>query len=326
MGATRGTRGSKGEQPESEESALPEPAGTQFSGRYTFSRLFSKEDDQFHQYDSCQVSKRPRTDAAGNITLPLDELPEDFDNSRLSSTSAATDALLRSPAAKKSRIGTEDPIEQHLGRPRTEEKPKVLRRIPEGDFESVTLSDGQRFYIRKTEDGEEKTTAVGNAIIRPTKGLLSIPYSALLTSALAEQDRMESQTASESQTPMELEEASSLPSAPSAAMLWVEKFRPRAYMDLLSDDGTNRVLLQWLKLWDKVVFGREPSMQRQAKKAQQQQQQDEAAGQKQVKGSSFKKDGGTDGGNRKPKRFQKPTGPAVEVISDERPNLKVHFN
>ena len=35
--------------------------------------------------------------------------------------------------------------------------------------------------------------------------------------------------------------------------LWVEKFRPRGYTQLLSDDGTNRILLSWLKLWDKVM-------------------------------------------------------------------------
>ena len=28
-------------------------------------------------------------------------------------------------------------------------------------------------------------------------------------------------------------------------------------MQLLSDDGTNRNLLHWLKLWDKMVFNRE---------------------------------------------------------------------
>ena len=28
-------------------------------------------------------------------------------------------------------------------------------------------------------------------------------------------------------------------------------------MQLLSDDGTNRTLLNWLKLWDKVVFNKE---------------------------------------------------------------------
>ena len=39
--------------------------------------------------------------------------------------------------------------------------------------------------------------------------------------------------------------------------LWVEKFKPRCYTDLLSDNGTNRTLLMWLKLWDKLVFGKE---------------------------------------------------------------------
>uniref|UniRef100_A0A182RUR9 AAA+ ATPase domain-containing protein n=1 Tax=Anopheles funestus TaxID=62324 RepID=A0A182RUR9_ANOFN len=41
-------------------------------------------------------------------------------------------------------------------------------------------------------------------------------------------------------------------------VLWVEKYRPRRYIDLLSDETTNRNLLQWLKLWDKMVFNREP--------------------------------------------------------------------
>lgn len=39
--------------------------------------------------------------------------------------------------------------------------------------------------------------------------------------------------------------------------LWVEKYRPLKYIDLLSDESTNRGLLQWLKLWDKCVFGRD---------------------------------------------------------------------
>lgn len=39
--------------------------------------------------------------------------------------------------------------------------------------------------------------------------------------------------------------------------LWVEKYRPRTYVDLLSDEGINRTLLAWLKLWDKVVFGKD---------------------------------------------------------------------
>ncbi|XP_014824520.1 PREDICTED: chromosome transmission fidelity protein 18 homolog, partial [Poecilia mexicana] len=41
------------------------------------------------------------------------------------------------------------------------------------------------------------------------------------------------------------------------SQLWVERFSPRHYTELLSDDFTNRCLLKWLKLWDNVVFGRE---------------------------------------------------------------------
>jgi chromosome transmission fidelity protein 18 len=39
--------------------------------------------------------------------------------------------------------------------------------------------------------------------------------------------------------------------------LWVEKFKPKDYFELLSDDGTNRLLLTWIKSWDYVVFGKD---------------------------------------------------------------------
>ncbi|NXH09579.1 CTF18 protein, partial [Bucco capensis] len=42
--------------------------------------------------------------------------------------------------------------------------------------------------------------------------------------------------------------------------LWVDRFTPRRYMELLSDDYTNRCLLKWLKLWDTVVFGKEKAV------------------------------------------------------------------
>ncbi|KAJ6646390.1 Chromosome transmission fidelity protein 18 like [Pseudolycoriella hygida] len=39
--------------------------------------------------------------------------------------------------------------------------------------------------------------------------------------------------------------------------LWVEKYRPKRYLDLLSDESTNRNLLKWIKMWDKIVFQRD---------------------------------------------------------------------
>ncbi|KGL85981.1 Chromosome transmission fidelity protein 18, partial [Charadrius vociferus] len=73
---------------------------------------------------------------------------------------------------------------------------------------------------------------------------------------------LESETSAESPEPRgEAEPADEEESA--LHCLWVDKFTPRRYMELLSDDYTNRCLLKWLKLWDTVVFGKEKT----AKKA-----------------------------------------------------------
>ncbi|KAJ2503491.1 Chromosome transmission fidelity protein 18 [Coemansia sp. RSA 1972] len=39
--------------------------------------------------------------------------------------------------------------------------------------------------------------------------------------------------------------------------LWVDKYRAQSFVDLISDERTNRAVLQWLKEWDYCVFGRE---------------------------------------------------------------------
>lgn len=48
-----------------------------------------------------------------------------------------------------------------------------------------------------------------------------------------------------------------VPTLSSTEQLWVEKYRPSSYLDLLSDESTNRSLLTWLKMWDKAVFKRD---------------------------------------------------------------------
>ncbi|TDZ32355.1 Chromosome transmission fidelity protein 18 [Colletotrichum spinosum] len=37
-------------------------------------------------------------------------------------------------------------------------------------------------------------------------------------------------------------------------LLWTEKYRAKNFLDLCGDDGTNRMVLRWLKRWDPVVF------------------------------------------------------------------------
>ena len=36
--------------------------------------------------------------------------------------------------------------------------------------------------------------------------------------------------------------------------LWVDKYAPAKYMDLLTDDYTNRRVMTWLKSWDNLSF------------------------------------------------------------------------
>lgn len=42
--------------------------------------------------------------------------------------------------------------------------------------------------------------------------------------------------------------------------LWVDMYKPCKYSELLSDESTNRTLLKWVKLWDKIVFRRRPKV------------------------------------------------------------------
>ncbi len=40
-----------------------------------------------------------------------------------------------------------------------------------------------------------------------------------------------------------------------SSMLWVDRYAPRKFTDLLSAELTNREVLKWIKTWDECVFG-----------------------------------------------------------------------
>ncbi|CAJ0579784.1 unnamed protein product, partial [Mesorhabditis spiculigera] len=74
-------------------------------------------------------------------------------------------------------------------------------------------------------------------------------------------ERLASSDSVASQQPLEETSAES--------SLWVDKYKPTAYVDLLSDEGTNRLALSWLRLWDECVFGQKaPSVHRFRQKEQ----------------------------------------------------------
>ncbi|XP_074519824.1 chromosome transmission fidelity protein 18 homolog [Halichoeres trimaculatus] len=150
----------------------------------------------------------------------------------------------------------------------------VLKRPPlEGEFITVTDSSGSRVYLRQREDTEKKV--VESSIVPNSQGslgLLALPIGVLREQ---EADRRHQQVLEESQRLSDLltgsvndmfveperegdeENANPEDTEGLTSRLWVDRFSPRHYTELLSDDFTNRCLLKWLKLWDTVVFGRE---------------------------------------------------------------------
>uniref|UniRef100_A0A674N8B7 Chromosome transmission fidelity protein 18 homolog n=1 Tax=Takifugu rubripes TaxID=31033 RepID=A0A674N8B7_TAKRU len=130
----------------------------------------------------------------------------------------------------------------------------VLKRPPlEGDYITVTDSSGNRVYLRQKEDAGTKVKQLicDAAVIFPTFLLLYL--TSVLTFLRHDQLVEESERLTELLTGIEdLEDIEG-----QMSRLWVDRFSPRHYTELLSDDFTNRCLLKWLKLWDGVVFGRE---------------------------------------------------------------------
>ncbi|XP_043970698.1 chromosome transmission fidelity protein 18 homolog isoform X2 [Gambusia affinis] len=150
----------------------------------------------------------------------------------------------------------------------------VLKRPPlEGDFISVTDSSGNRVYLRQKGEADKKIVNSPNRIspnCHGALGLLALPVRVLREQEAERhhQQVVESQRLTEllvsvndeftdSGNTEDQENEDPQDAEGQTSQLWVERFSPRHYTELLSDDFTNRCLLKWLKLWDNVVFGRE---------------------------------------------------------------------
>ena len=133
---------------------------------------------------------------------------------------------------------------------------KIYRRRPTGtDYQSLTLSDGTRFYLRFKDDPEEmECLNLESGEKYKRMGICGVPYSILYNQALVEQSNISAEYMQQEEE-MEVGYGEDLNN--NSKELWVDKFRPRNFLELLSDDGTNRTLLRWLKLWDKLVFNKE---------------------------------------------------------------------
>ncbi|XP_065090752.1 chromosome transmission fidelity protein 18 homolog [Ochlerotatus camptorhynchus] len=126
--------------------------------------------------------------------------------------------------------------------------------LPKWPFATVVRSDNERVYVRfHSEEFESNSINEINCLKDGYNGLLGDAKERVWREAndiIAK--RLDAPSRAIEPNP------DVIVVSDKATELWVEKYRPKRYVDLLSDETTNRSLLQWLKLWDKVVFGREP--------------------------------------------------------------------
>ncbi|KAH9505293.1 Chromosome transmission fidelity protein 18 [Bulinus truncatus] len=167
------------------------------------------------------------------------------------------------------------------------ERPRVHKRIPKCDFVSAVGYEGQRVYMKLWDEDvlEAEYSSIGSD--SRSSALLSTPVCVLrehledeksknilqestelherinsmlgknvdegdtYTLESTETDNRDTEVSNERETNNELEQLTN-----DLKMLWVEKYAPRKYTELLSEEAINRRLLHWLKLWDYVVFGK----------------------------------------------------------------------
>ncbi|XP_072513774.1 chromosome transmission fidelity protein 18 homolog [Salminus brasiliensis] len=162
---------------------------------------------------------------------------------------------------------------QESPRRATAVKRHVQKRPPTtGDYVTVTDSMGNRVYLSKKEEDDKAPDPRFFRNSQNALGLLAVPIEVLREQVAEKRHRQlveESQRLTEllnsgidpellaDEEPEDAGEGDEGTVDEGSSRLWVDRFSPKHYMELLSDDFTNRCLLKWLKLWDTVVFGRE---------------------------------------------------------------------
>ncbi|XP_068617810.1 chromosome transmission fidelity protein 18 homolog isoform X2 [Battus philenor] len=221
----------------------------------------SQEDDEIGLEPSLQAmddvftsqtilpSKRTAEDLFGDIN------DIDFDNIELPSKRQKTDEENDMDLINKILEGRR--LKQILNEPASsvnvnkkvnfDFKENISLNIPRWPFVPLTNSDGDRFYIRLISEDSWNQSLEFNA----EQLSLRTVYASAWEDAQKILEKKEQALATEVGTEIipEVEDQT--------VSLWVEKYRPSSYLDLLSEEPVNRALLHWLHLWDKVVFKKE---------------------------------------------------------------------
>ncbi|KAI0525293.1 hypothetical protein KFK09_004686 [Dendrobium nobile] len=213
--------------------ALPRPHESQVSRK----RSWSEEDE-----GSENIGEIIKREESGNKRRALDFLEREQDEDWLRYSPPQQKAPAVHIASESDVLMVEPPV-----------KEKILSRFAveiEGDCVPVTGPYGDRVYAKMKSSKTDIEGPKKQRKEHPKYGLLSEPIGIIIkkldheafAKAFEENDCLSChQTHSEVPTFSE--------------KLWVEKYAPCSFTELLSDEQTNREVLLWLKQWDSSVFG-----------------------------------------------------------------------
>ncbi|CAL0303132.1 unnamed protein product [Lupinus luteus] len=187
--------------------------------------------------------KRSRSNSPDDVSLPV---PSDGKRVRVCDSSVAAEAeeedwLRYSPppvAAEEVRFVKEKTVSRYASE-------------IDGECMPVTAPGGDRVYAKMDRfQGEERLKKLECSGY--DADLSSEPIGVLLERWEHEAFTKTLEASSECQSVLEVPEARVV-----HEQLWVDKYAPKSFTELLSDEQTNREVLLWLKQWDSNVFGSE---------------------------------------------------------------------
>ncbi|XP_048235422.1 chromosome transmission fidelity protein 18 homolog isoform X3 [Ricinus communis] len=203
-----------------------------------------------HSPSSPPPRKRLRSDGPGSpIHENIDSIASDEKRSKIDDVEQEVDEdwLRYSPPPP--------PPPQEVERMEVAVEEKIISKYIseiDGDFIPITApSGGDRVYAKicrvETEERLKKLDMKSQS-----NGLISEPVNVLLQRMEQEAFTKALHASSEGQADVVLTGTEMM-----HEQLWVDKYAPNSFTELLSDEQTNREVLLWLKQWDSCVFGSE---------------------------------------------------------------------
>ncbi|KAJ2665277.1 Chromosome transmission fidelity protein 18 [Coemansia sp. RSA 1200] len=124
-----------------------------------------------------------------------------------------------------------------------------------GDFVTARTARGRNLYfaVRSDTDAAKRMDRMAAAAV---EGSETGRMGAAQTNRVVGDIEAELDTAAAGAACSQDAEPTTQRGTASSSMLWVDKYRARTFVDLVSDERTNRAVMQWLKEWDYCVFGR----------------------------------------------------------------------